>query len=187
MKGLVTYVGALLIGFFGALLATLFTNEALGFLSKLSRFLVERAVMRMPEELREQYREEWLATLEYERRDGKKLSELRAALEAWQGADETSAARAPGLTAETEVEILRTFRDLIVLPLFIVVFYDMTVFGIIGAEATLLSVIPYVLLTVWTTISSIRGSVVWAGLGGKQEGPKRWVLSERGVYKLAIA
>jgi hypothetical protein len=72
------------------ILGALFTNEALGFLSRFSRFLVECAVRRLPNEHRDEHREEWLATLEYEAQDGKKLSELYAALQAWSRAEETA-------------------------------------------------------------------------------------------------
>ena len=101
MKAFALWVLALVIG-------ALFTNELLGLLSRLSRFLVECAVRRLPESMQHDRREEWLANLEYEGQDGKKLSELTAALEAWCGAGRTARALETRLPIEEQVKLLRT-------------------------------------------------------------------------------
>lgn len=164
MRWLVTHAGALLLGLFGTLLATLFSNEALGFLSKLSRALVEHAVTRLPEGMREQYREEWLATLEYEGRDGKKLSELKAALEAWQSADATATAHTPELDPKTRADIERTLDRLLFRPVVIAIFYNLLVrrsYGLgiagVGPAGTLLADIPFWFLMAWACFSIMRG------------------------------
>lgn len=108
MRGFFTEAGALLLTFFATIVGVLFRNEALGLLSKLSRFLVDCAVRQLPEAMREEKREEWPATLEYEGQDGKRLSELWAALEAWRSAGATAKASRPELDPETQAEIERT-------------------------------------------------------------------------------
>lgn len=107
MKGLFYDAAALPLGTVGMILGALFTNEALGFLSRFSRFLVECAVRRLPNEHRDEHREEWLATLEYEAQDGKKLSELYAALQAWSRAEETAMVLESSLTPTRQAEELQ--------------------------------------------------------------------------------
>ena len=100
MRAFALWVLALVVG-------ALFTNELLGLLSSLSRFLVECAVRRLPESMQHDRREEWLANLEYEGQDGRKLSELTAALEALWGASKTARALEPSLPIEEQVELIQ--------------------------------------------------------------------------------
>jgi len=102
LKGLFNDAASFLIVAVGMILSTLLKDEALGFLSRFARWLVERAVRRLPEEHRDAHRQEWLATLEYEGQDGKKLSELYAALHAWLGAGETARVLEPEPTLAEE-------------------------------------------------------------------------------------
>lgn len=95
MKDLFNDLVTFLIVTVGTILSTLLKDEALGLLSRFSRFLVERAVKRLPEGYRETRREEWLGALEFEGKDGKKVSELKAALDVWLGAGEMARALAP--------------------------------------------------------------------------------------------
>ena len=112
MRALFNEAVALLLGVFGTVLSTLLKDEARGLISKFSRYLVERGVRRLPEEYREEHREAYLASLEFEAQDGKKLSELYAAVEVWLGAGET----AKVLEAEAASEKVRHVRVDTTLP-----------------------------------------------------------------------
>lgn len=92
--------GVIIVAFLGRLA----TNELFGLLEKGCRRIVKAAVDLLPEPMREEHRKEWLAVLDFEGKDGKKFSELRAAFGVLIGAWQTALILEEQLPAEERLE-----------------------------------------------------------------------------------